>query len=169
MIRPSRTSSESSRRLIRYLDPATPGEAQRLAASSVRRKDGAGEATKLSAASINRPLALLRHLLRLAHEEWEELATVPRIRLEREPEGRIRWMEPDEEARLLEACGQSRNKQLGKIVTVALESGLRKGELLGLTWDRVDLSRGVIRLEGAATGTLFAGRRVSLLVYEALR
>src|SRR5262252_10175558 len=73
MIRPSRTSSESSRRLIRYLDPATPGEAQRLAASSVRRKDGAGEATKLSAASINRPLALLRHLLRLAHEEWEEL------------------------------------------------------------------------------------------------
>src|SRR5262249_5670681 len=122
-------------------------KAQRLAAASVRRKDAAGEATKLSAASINRPLALLRHLLRLAHEEWEVLTVVPRIRLEKEPEGRIRWLEPDEETRLMAACAQSRNKQLGKIVTVALESGLRKGELLELTWDRVDLSRGVIRLE----------------------
>ncbi len=33
------------------------------------------------------------------------------------------------------------------MVTVALETGLRKGEVLGLTWDRVDLSRGVLRLE----------------------
>jgi integrase len=33
------------------------------------------------------------------------------------------------------------------MVNVALETGLRKGKLLGLAWDRVDLSRGVIRLE----------------------
>jgi integrase len=38
------------------------------------------------------------------------------------------------------------------VVTVALETGLRKGELLGLTWDRVDLSRGVIRLEITKSG-----------------
>ena len=30
---------------------------------------------------------------------------------------------------------------------LALNTGLRLGELIGLTWDRVDLSRGVIRLE----------------------
>ncbi len=58
----------------------------------------------LSSASINRPLQLLRHLLRLAHEEWELLAVVPKIRLEKEPQGRIRWLEPDEEVRLLAAC-----------------------------------------------------------------
>ncbi|MGH2609004.1 MAG: hypothetical protein ACRDHF_07925 [Tepidiformaceae bacterium] len=46
-----------------------------------------GNATPLSAARINRPLALLRPLLRLAHEEWGLLAEVPRIKLEREPEG----------------------------------------------------------------------------------
>jgi integrase len=62
-----------------------------------------------SAAAINR---LLRHLLRLAHEEWEELVSVPRIKLEREPQGRLRW----------------------------------------LTLDRVDLSRGVIRLELTKSG-----------------
>ena len=37
-------------------------------------------------------------------------------------------------------------------MTVALESGLRKSELLGLTWDRVDLSRGVLRLEVTKSG-----------------
>src|SRR2546430_2517094 len=42
-------------------------KAQRLAATSVRRKDAQGNGTLLSAAAVNRPLALLRHLLRLAH------------------------------------------------------------------------------------------------------
>jgi integrase len=106
----------------------------------------------LSAASVNRPLALLRHLLPLAHEEREVLPAVPRIKLEKEPQGRIRWLEPDEEHRLLAACAQSQNTSLLAIVTVALETGLRKGELLGLTWDRVDLSRGVIRLEVTKSG-----------------
>ena len=106
----------------------------------------------LTAAAVNRPLALLRHLLRLAHEEWEQLEAMPRIRLEREPQGRIRWLEPDEEARLLAACAKSQNQELLAIVTVALETGLRKGELLGLTWDRVDMSRGVLRLEVTKSG-----------------
>src|SRR5437899_9342173 len=57
-------------------------KAQRLAAT-VRRKQGNG--TLLSAAAVNRPLALLRHLLRLAHEEWEALAAVPKVKLEKEP------------------------------------------------------------------------------------
>src|SRR5438034_5350092 len=49
-------------------------------------------------------------------------------------------------------CTKSFNKSLLPVVTVALETGLRKGELLGLTWDRVDLSRGVIRLEVTKSG-----------------
>jgi integrase len=106
-----------------------------------------------SAASINRPLAALRHLLQLAHEQqWAPLVSVPKIRLEPEPEGRIRWLEPDEEARLLAACAKSRNPELLTVVTIALETGLRRGELLGLTWDRIDLSRGVIRLEVTKSG-----------------
>src|SRR5262249_30704908 len=66
--------------------------------------------------------------------------------------GRIRWLEADEEARLMDACGKSANANLAKIVTVALETGLRQAELMGLTWDRVDFSRGVIRLEITKSG-----------------
>ncbi len=126
---------------------------------AVVRKVGAGEKTTerpLTAAAINRPLALLRHLLVLAHDEWGAIDTIPRIRLEREPEGRIRWLQPDGEARLLEACAKSRTKHLAAVVRVALETGLRRGELLGLTWDQIDMSRGVIRLADTDTKS---GRR----------
>ena len=52
-----------------------------------------GDAEKpLTAAAVNRPLALLRHLLRLAHDEWGVLDRVPKIRTEKEPQGRLRWL-----------------------------------------------------------------------------
>ena len=44
------------------------------------------------------------------------------------------------------------DKQLAAIVTVAMETGLRRGELLDLTWDRVDMTRGVLRLEVTKSG-----------------
>jgi integrase len=127
-------------------------KAKRLAAV---RKIGEGETAverRLTAAAVNRPLALLRHLLRLAHEEWEAIENVPRIRLEKEPQGRLRWLTQEEITRLLEACAKSKNKELRAAVMIALNSGLRRGELLGLTWERVDLSRGVIRLELTKSG-----------------
>src|SRR5438876_836534 len=127
-------------------------KAGRLAARSQRRRDADKNPTPLSAASINRLLALLRHLLRIAHEEWELLPAVPKIKLEREPEGRIRWLEPDDEARLLAACAGSDNPHLLPIVTIALETGMRLGEIMGMTWERVNLSRGVIRLELTKSG-----------------
>jgi integrase len=113
----------------------------------------------LSAASVNRPLALLRHLLRLAHEEWEAIDAAPRIRLEREPEGRLRSLTPEEATRLLAACRETKvnghrvgNADLADLVELSLFTGLRQSEALGLTWDRVDRSRGVILLEQTKNG-----------------
>jgi len=77
---------------------------------------------------------------------------VRRIRLEKEPQGRLRWLTQEEITRLLDAYAKSRNKELRAAVIVALNTGLRLGELLGLTWDRIDLSRGVIRLELTKSG-----------------
>jgi integrase len=127
-------------------------KAKRLAAV---RKIGKGEASverRLTAAAVNRPLALLRHLLRLAHEEWGELHVVPKIRTEKEPQGRLRWLSEDEARRLLAACRKSRNTALADLVEFCLFTGLRQGEALGLTWDRVDRSRGVVRLEMTKSG-----------------
>jgi integrase len=127
-------------------------KAKRLA--SVR-KIGEGEAAverRLTAAAVNRPLALLRHLLRLAHEEWGELNVVPKIRTEKEPQGRLRWLTQEEAIKLLAACKKSRNAGLADLVEFSLFTGVRRGEALGLTWDRVDRARGVIRLELTKSG-----------------
>jgi len=92
-------------------------------------------------------LALLRHLLKLAALHWEVISKIPLIELEREPQGRVRWLEPDEEVRLLDACKASSDPDLLATVTMALETGMRQSELFNLTWDRVDMSRGVLKVE----------------------
>ncbi len=122
---------------------------------STVRKIGEGEtaiARPLSGATVNRTLALLRHLLRLAHEEWELLDAVPRIRMEREAEGRLRWLAPEDAARLLDACRKSRNEHLADLVEFSLFTGMRRGEVLGLTWERVDRARGVVLLDATKSG-----------------
>jgi len=95
----------------------------------------------VSPSTVNGELAVLRHLLRLA-EEWGYIPKVPRIRMAKEPEGRVVWLEAPEEAALLKACAASQTKHLAGIVTVALETGMRYGEIMSLTWERVDRARG---------------------------
>jgi len=126
-------------------------KAARLAVRTVGTGENAVE-VRLTAAAVNRPLALLRHLLRLAHEEWEVLPAVPKLRTEREPQGRLRWLTEGEAICLLEACRKSQNKALADLVEFSLFTGLRRGETLGLTWDRVDRPRGVVRLDLTKSG-----------------
>jgi len=52
------------------------------------------------------------------------LRAAPRIKLEKEPQGRIRWLESDEEARLLHACRASKHPDILGVMTVALETGI---------------------------------------------
>lgn len=105
-----------------------------------------------SAAAINRPLATLRHLFALAHKDGEVISGVPRVRREKEPQGRLRWLTREEVTRLLGACDASKNPFLGALVRLALATGMRRGELLGLTWERVDFGRGVVQLELTKSG-----------------
>jgi integrase len=55
--------------------------------------------------------------------------------------GRIRWLEPDERARLLAACDASGNPDLGLVVRLALCSGARYSEIVTLRWSMIDLAR----------------------------
>lgn len=60
------------------------------------------------------------------------LPSVPKVRLEKEPEGRLRYLELAEEQRLLQACRISTLAHLADLVTVALETGMRRSEVKGL-------------------------------------
>jgi hypothetical protein len=57
---------------------------------------------------------------------------VPRIKLAKEPEGKIVWLEPGEEERLLDACRASQTKYLGDVVTIALQLRQRDRQAEGL-------------------------------------
>jgi len=72
--------------------------------------------------------------------------------MEKEPEGRLRWLTPEEANRLLDVCRESRNADLLDLVEFGLFTGLRQGEELSLTWDRVDRARGVILLDVTKNG-----------------
>lgn len=65
---------------------------------------------------------------------------------------RIRFLDEDERAALLQACKKSGNRQLYPIVVFALSTGARKGEILGLTLDDIDLDRGVAIFRNTKNG-----------------
>jgi integrase len=56
------------------------------------------------------------------------------------------------EAALLKACRAPQTTHLAAIVNVALETGMRYGEIMGLTWGRVDRARVVLMHERTKSG-----------------
>lgn len=86
-------------------------------------------------------LALLSFLFNVARKEWnmpDLINPVPLVRKPRLPRGRDRRLAGDEEERLLAACAAI-SPELADIVRFAIETAMRQGEIMGLTWDRVDL------------------------------
>jgi integrase len=63
--------------------------------------------------------------------------------VERKPENneKTRFLSDDERTRLLAACKASPWPRLYGLILLALTTGARKGELLGLTWTDIDLER----------------------------
>jgi integrase len=76
--------------------------------------------------------------------QWCEDNPVRKVSKLKEPRGRVRFLSDEERQRLLEACKVSRNPYLYTIVVLALATGARRGELLTLHWQDVDLKRRVL-------------------------
>jgi integrase len=95
------------------------------------------------------------------------IRTLPEIELPKKPEGRQRYLDPTEIQRLMAACAVSKNSYLGAIVAIAINTGMRKAEILGLEWERVDLSTSRITLYHTKNGKA-RGVPVNRAVYDAL-
>lgn len=91
--------------------------------------------------TVRNELTVLRHLLRLAHRKWNYLDRVPDIELPKAPKGRTRFLSEREISRLLVACQESKSIHLASIVRLAINTGMRKGEILGLRWERIELDK----------------------------
>lgn len=108
----------------------------------------------VSNSTINRELALLSGAINYANSEWDwELPNFVIGRRLREPEGRVRWISRVEAANLIKAAEQSKSPVLADFIRLAIHTGCRSGELLGLEWRRVDMSRRLIYLDAEHTKT----------------
>ena len=105
--------------------------------------------TERGPATCNRYLSALSCIFIHYYDGINPTSRVKRLK---EPRNRVRFLSDSERVRLLEACKKSKSKLLYPVVVLALSSGLRRGELLKLTWDRIDLDRGLIYLIDTKNG-----------------
>lgn len=88
-------------------------------------------------------LILIGHCLKIAMNEWGlSLTANPADKVKRPapPKARQRRLEAGEYIALERASSQTKNTYLWPLVILAIETGMRRSELLGLTWDRIDLN-----------------------------
>ena len=97
--------------------------------------------------AANRELAVLKSLFNRCRDDLRIYdGPTPRIKLVKESTGRLRFLEADEEAKLLEAAGEP----LRTIILVGIHTGLRiKSEALALQKTDVDLVRGFLTVPAA--------------------
>ncbi len=123
-----------------------------------------------SPATVVRYLAALSHAFTIAVNEWQWIDDSPMRKVKKpiEPRGRVRFLDDDERATLLKFCHESPNKTLYTCVVLALSTGMRQGELMGLQWRDVNLDDGFLILHETKNGER---RRVALagLALELLR
>jgi len=114
-----------------------------------RKTEGNKHYKPLTNTSLNRDLACLKTLVRRALLNRQiDRNPVEGLKLYKET-SRSRTLTQEEYQRLLDCCPP----HFRPIVLLAYYTGMRKGEIFGLTWERVDFHNGVIILEAEDTKT----------------
>jgi len=98
---------------------------------------------QVSPATVNRELACLKSIYNKAIE-WGKADENPvrKVKFFRENNQRIRYLEKDEIRKLVDYCPED----LKSLVIIALNTGMRKGEILNLKWSDIDLDKGIFYL-----------------------
>ena len=103
-------------------------------------------------ATVNRLFSVLKHMFTKAVEwEWIEEGVLKKIRKIKhldEHNKRLRYLTVEQCEDLLNTC----DSHLRPIVTCALHTGMRRSEILSLTWDKIDFNNGFILLDDSKNG-----------------
>jgi len=109
----------------------------------------------VSSDTVRRELAIVRHCLEVARTEWGfalKSNPVHQVKLPRPSKPRERRATPDELERLLAACEATSCSWLPAIIQLAVETGMRRSELLSMRWDDVDLKARTVFLRSTKNG-----------------
>ena len=141
-----RTERDRVKRWMRQFATRPLGQITRAEIEAWRRE----RMSKCRPATINRDLSRLRHMLNIA-VEWELLEESPMqgIKFLRENNARTRYLSLEECQRLIASCMAP---HIRAMVSVALHSGMRLGEILNLRWYDLDFSSGFILVRDSKNG-----------------
>jgi integrase len=105
---------------------------------------------EVSPAATNRALTLLKSMFNRAIEwdKFDGLNPVTRVKFFREDNHKLRYLEKDEIKRLIDSC----EDVIRPLVIVAVNTGMRRGELFNLKWQDIDFNKGIIHLLRTKSG-----------------
>jgi integrase len=106
-------------------------------------------------ATVRRELAIISHSLEVARKEWGfGLPNNPAKDIRQPPlsRGRHRRLEKGEWLRLLAALSACRNQRVAPLVKLAIETGMRRGELVALRWENINLGTATLHIPDTKTG-----------------
>jgi integrase len=105
--------------------------------------------------TVGRELSLIHNVIEVARRDWgiplstNVVAAVRRIPIKN---ARDRRLKPGEMTAVHCALAATRNRLVRPAIMLAIETALRRGELLNLTWNAVDLDRRTIHIPHTKTG-----------------
>lgn len=105
--------------------------------------------------SLKRQLSPVQNMFEVAREEWGFLINENPIKKLRLPTGdkkRERRLREGEYEALIHAARTRRNPIIEKLIVFALETAMRRGEILALRWEQVDLERRSVTILEAKNG-----------------
>lgn len=156
--------------LQRYLDNVTPHKrsaaTEALRVKAIMRRDIAGYSLlnlssaivatyrddrlkTVAPATVVKELNTISHAIDVGRKEWGIYLPENPVKLVRRPQlpqGRKRRLKGDEEQRLLDGCDAGRSPYMRPLIILALETGMRRGELLALRWEHIDWNKRVAHL-----------------------
>ncbi len=143
-------SAKLGRYHLKDITPAMLTECRnKLLNEPITRNGEPVKGTKKAAGTVNRYLATLSAAFACAVKDWSWMDENPmlNVRKPKEPRGRVRFLSASELNTLLDAVSQSTETYLWPVVLIALSTGARWSEILGLRWQNVDFKHNIIRLE----------------------
>ena len=113
-----------------------------------------GRLRDVSNNTVRLELAFLSVVFEQCAKEWGYKVSNPvkHIRIPKPGNPRQRRLRPGEEDALLAACAESSATYLHSLVVLAIETGMRFGELVSITWDNVDFACRTIYLPDTKNG-----------------
>jgi integrase len=125
---------------------------------------------KIKPATLVRELSVLRRVVRIAQSEWDvDINSEPftRLRIPNQRSARERRLQTGEYERLIAACKSARTPWLLPAVQLAIETGMRRSELLNARHEHV--SNGLLLIPKTKTGvarTIPLTSKAQSLIYK---